>query len=52
MTQQHAAACEGMAVLSPFRIFNAYIGSSNLTHSAQVVGLEWNVRVSGLGMRA
>ena len=26
----------------------AYIGSSNLTHSAQVVGLEWNVRVSGL----
>jgi HKD family nuclease len=24
----------------------AYIGSSNLTHSAQVVGLEWNVRVS------
>ena len=25
----------------------AYIGSSNLTHSAQVVGLEWNVRASG-----
>lgn len=25
----------------------AYIGSSNLTHSAQVVGLEWNVRISG-----
>lgn len=25
----------------------AYIGSSNLTHSAQVCGLEWNVRVSG-----
>jgi superfamily II DNA or RNA helicase/HKD family nuclease len=24
----------------------AYIGSSNLTHSAQVAGLEWNVRVS------
>jgi len=24
-----------------------YIGSSNLTHSAQVTGLEWNVRVSG-----
>ncbi|MEO7111932.1 MAG: DEAD/DEAH box helicase family protein, partial [Polyangiaceae bacterium] len=23
-----------------------YIGSSNLTHSAQVTGLEWNVRVS------
>ena len=26
----------------------AYIGSSNLTHSAQVTGLEWNVRVSGM----
>ncbi len=26
----------------------AYIGSSNLTHSAQVTGLEWNVRVSAL----
>lgn len=25
----------------------AYIGSSNLTHSAQATGLEWNVRVSG-----
>jgi superfamily II DNA or RNA helicase/HKD family nuclease len=24
-----------------------YIGSSNLTHSAQVTGLEWNVRVAG-----
>ena len=24
----------------------AYIGSSNLTHSAQVIGLEWNVRVA------
>ncbi len=24
-----------------------YIGSSNLTYSAQVTGLEWNVRVSG-----
>ena len=26
----------------------AYIGSSNLTHSAQVTGMEWNVRVSGV----
>ena len=26
----------------------AYIGSSNLTHSAQVSGMEWNVRISGL----
>ena len=25
----------------------AYIGSSNLTYSAQISGLEWNVRVSG-----
>jgi HKD family nuclease len=25
----------------------AYIGSSNLTHMAQVTGLEWNVRISG-----
>lgn len=25
----------------------AYIGSSNLTHSAQISGLEWNVRVPG-----
>lgn len=25
----------------------AYVGSSNLTHSAQVVGLEWNARFSG-----
>jgi HKD family nuclease len=24
----------------------AYIGSSNLSHTAQVVGLEWNVRLS------
>ena len=24
----------------------AYVGSSNLTHSAQVTGVEWNVRVS------
>jgi superfamily II DNA or RNA helicase/HKD family nuclease len=26
----------------------AYIGSSNLTHSAMVTGVEWNVRVSGV----
>ncbi len=27
-------------------LHTAYIGSSNLTHSAQIDGLEWNVRVS------
>lgn len=30
----------------------AYVGSSNLTHSAQVSGLEWNVRVSEARNRA
>jgi len=30
----------------------ACVGSSNLTHSAQVSGLEWNVRVSGARNRA
>lgn len=25
-----------------------YIGSSNLTHSAQISGLEWNLRISGV----
>jgi HKD family nuclease len=30
----------------------AYVGSSNLTHSAQVTGLEWNIRVSGARNRA
>ena len=30
----------------------AYVGSSNLTHSAQVSGLEWNVRVSGARNKA
>jgi superfamily II DNA or RNA helicase len=30
----------------------AYVGSSNLTHSALVTGLEWNVRVSGARNRS
>jgi superfamily II DNA or RNA helicase len=30
----------------------AYVGSSNLTHTAQVSGLEWNVRVSSARNRA
>lgn len=30
----------------------AYVGSSNLTHSAQQSGLEWNIRVSGARNRA
>jgi superfamily II DNA or RNA helicase len=30
----------------PHGVSTAYIGSSNLTHSALVTGLEWNVRVS------
>lgn len=31
---------------------SAYVGSSNLTHSAQEAGLEWNVRVSGARNRS
>ena len=45
--EQYSAACEGLAVPSRVGLSTAYIGSSNLTHSAQVSGLEWNVRVSG-----
>lgn len=30
----------------------AYVGSSNLTHMAQVTGLEWNVRISGARNRS
>ena len=30
----------------PATLTTAYVGSSNLTHSAQIAGIEWNVRVS------
>src|SRR4051812_15970099 len=30
----------------------AYVGSSNLTHTAQVAGLEWNIRASAARNRA
>jgi len=36
----------------PHGYSTAYVGSSNLTHSAQVSGLEWNVRVSAARNRA
>lgn len=35
-----------MATLPAVGVLDGFIGSSNLTHSAQVSGLEWNVRVS------
>ena len=42
-----ATAREGWIFHRESGYSTAYIGSSNLTHSAQVLGLEWNVRVSG-----
>lgn len=36
----------------PDGLATAYVGSSNLTHSAQVTGLEWNVRIAEARNRA
>ena len=42
-TRLHA---EGLGVPPAHRLLPAFIGSSNLTMSAQVTGIEWNVRAS------
>ena len=43
----HAPPREGLALPPPLRLLDRVHRLSNLTHSAQVSGLEWNVRVSG-----
>ena len=46
-TSQTRLHAQGLAVPSATSGYNtAYVGSSNLTHSALLDGLEWNVRAT------